>query len=809
MLPVVRPSFRHGDDRATGSGRTAAILGPRTVVRMATYTEHLRDRGPDGLAAVLALRPDLAAPPPATVRALAARAANRASLERVLATFDTRTLTVLEAVVALEGTVRDAPSADDVARAVGDDVGTELQRALDTAVLWSDGGLRPSPGLVEVLGPYPAGLGPSLAATLARRSTTSLATLAEQTGATGSAPEALARYLAAPTVVDRLLAAAPRGARQVLQALAAGPPVGRMPDVPGPAQAAVGWLLAHGLLSGGDPQHVVLPREVALVLRQDRTHLDLPDAPRPLGRAVAPATVDAEATRAAEGLVRLAGGVLTAWGREQPSVLRSGGLGARELRRLVTRLEVDETTTALVVEVVAAAGLVVDDGDDPPTFCPTTAADDWLALPPAERWAHLAQAWLSAERAPWLVGTRDERGALRTALDPESRRPWAPRLRRAVLGVLAQDGALSAEQVHEVLVWRTPRAAPALHAVSAVMAEAEVLGVTGAGAVGATGAALLAQRGAAAIGAELAALLPPSIDHVLLQGDLTGVVPGRPSEPLDTLLTLCAVVESRGAGVTVRFTEASVRAALDTGLSAEELLAALSRHARSGVPQPLEYLVLDASRRHGQVRVGLASSYLRGDAAALAGLAEDRALSGLGLLRLAPTVLAAQVSPAALVTALRERGLSPVTEDATGVVVLLDVRPRRVRVPRRAARPVDEEPAPSTPDAGAATERRLRRVARDLIAGDRREAAAGPQVQTSGEADPTDPVHALDLLRDAAARGVEVWLDVVGPQGTTRRRVRPVHVDGGRVRAIDAEREAELTVAVHRIAQVTLVQADE
>ncbi|HWS58614.1 MAG TPA: hypothetical protein VN257_08750, partial [Actinotalea sp.] len=120
--------------------------------------------------------------------------------------------------------------------------------------------------------------------------------------------------------------------------------------------------------------------------------------------------------------------------------------------------------------------------------------------------------------------------------------------------------------------------------------------------------------------------------------------------------------------------------------------------------------------------------------------------------------------------------------------------------------PAADGPATTDPSAaaGAAAERRLRRVAQDLLAGERRESATGPVP----EPDPADPVLALALLRDAATRGLEVWLDVVGPQGTTRRRVRPVHVDAGRVRAIDAEREAELTVAVHRIAQVTPVETD-
>ena len=47
---------------------------------------------------------------------------------------------------------------------------------------------------------------------------------------------------------------------------------------------------------------------------------------------------------------------------------------------------------------------------------------------------------------------------------------------------------------------------------------------------------------------------------------------------------------------------------------------------------------------------------------------------------------------------------------------------------------------------------------------------------------------------------------MVDPSGVPlRRRVRPVRVDGGRVRVVDAERETEMTVAVHRIASVSRV----
>jgi hypothetical protein len=62
----------------------------------------------------------------------------------------------------------------------------------------------------------------------------------------------------------------------------------------------------------------------------------------------------------------------------------------------------------------------------------------------------------------------------------------------------------------------------------------------------------------------------------------------------------------------------------------------------------------------------------------------------------------------------------------------------------------------------------------------------------------------LVLLREAAAEKAEVWVELVGSHGVPQRRLlRPLRVEGGRLRAIDTARESELTVAVHRIASVT------
>lgn len=851
---------------------------------MAGYTQWLRSRGADGLATLLRLRPDLAAPAPATLRSLAARATTRVSLDRVLAGVDGLLLQCLESVLALDGTAgRDGGvSAFEVAAAVGLEPGqvtTALTQGLDLGLLWQDAPdgaagpddapahLRPAPGVADALGPYPAGLGPVLQQTLARRSAQGLERLAAALGvdlpehtpadddpvqptsadadavaAAAAAVGRVARHLALPATVETLLGSAPPGARQVLDALTWGPPVGRSPEnrpgQPTPARTAVEWLLRHGLLSVQDAQHVVLPREVALALRGGLTHRSPATAPAPERSPVSRRTVDADSALHAEEITRLVGGLVTLWGDEPAAILRTGGLGVRELRRVANRLDVTEAVAALVVEVAAAAGLVIDDGEDPPALAPTSDGEEWLVDPVPERWQVLAQSWLAAESAAWLVGSRDERGSVRAALDPESRRPWAPRLRRTVLEVLADAPAqvdpdsapvLTAAQVHEVLAWRSPRSAPAEHAVEAVMTEAGLLGVLGAGGLSSAGLALLRR---AALGPAdptdlgpadaLAAQLPPAVDDVLLQGDLTGIVPGRPSPALGALLEMSADVESRGAGLTVRFTATSVRRALDTGRTAEQLLAALSQHARSGVPQPLEYLVLDAARRHGQVRVGMASSYLRSDDPhLLAGLVEDRALRSLGLLQLAPTVIAAQATPAALVAALRERGLAPVTEDPSGQVLVTGPQRHVVRRPRgrRTARPVSAPAAPPALTAEEARDRRLRRLATDLLKADGREiGGAGARDDDGTQADGAwagattgtpDPVLALAILREAVTEGREVWIEIVDPSGgLQRRRVRPLRVDSGRVRAVDAEREAELTVAVHRIASVTPTSGD-
>ncbi|SDC83596.1 Helicase conserved C-terminal domain-containing protein [Sanguibacter gelidistatuariae] len=779
---------------------------------MVTFSDWLCARSDAELVALLSHRADLASPSPSTLLSLAARATSRASLQRATTALDAAHLMVLESVAVLDSlgeivTTERVVAAIAAEPAIANDattIPTLLEDLTDTALLWQShpGIYRPAPGIEETLDAYPAGLGPALLPRDGRPDTAIL-----------QAPDA------------------PAGARAILAALQWGPPVGRIPSASdSPTAAAIGWLIDRGFVRQVDAHHVMLPREIALDLRSGRTHRGLPPAPALPEPTLTQATIDAESARAAQEIVRRVAEVISTWQVAPAPALKAGGLGVRELRRLAQQLEVDELTTAFVVELALMTGLVTSDGADPASFAPTVEADEWLAADLPARWAALASAWCPSARAPWLVGSRDDRGALRSALEPELHRMWVPRLRSELLRVLAQAprAAVHADAVVAVLTWRSPRSVPPHAAVVALLREANLLGITGAHSLAIGGHVLAAappltvpdDATRLALAGSLTQTLPEAVDELLLQGDLTGIVPGRPTPELEALLTESTEVESRGAGVTVRFTAASVTRALDAGRTADELLTELTQHSRAAIPQPLDYLVHDAARRHGQVRLGVAASYVRvDDPVLLAGLVDDPKLASLGLFSLAPTVLAATAPAAQLLTALRERGLAPAMEDPDGNVVYADLRAAYVRLPTRRGRRAGQHSrsVDGSPERALSAPERTERL-RGLVARLREQShltqarrtqgapslAAIPAASgTGGGPGTSDPLVALGLLREAAADGREVWLDMVGPAGgITRRRVRPLRIDAGRLRAVDVARESEITVAVHRVAGV-------
>jgi Helicase conserved C-terminal domain len=736
----------------------------------------LRAQDDDTLADLLRLRSDLAVPPPADLTVLATRAGIRASVHRACDDLDTVALHVVEALVVADADSEPVPVAE-IARLLGPDLPrAALDVALATlrarALVWDcGGGVALVPAVRDVVSRFPGGLGRPAAG------------------------------VAASSDLPHLLAAVDPDERRVLETLAVGPPVGRSRGGADPA-SPVSRLLARGLLVRVDADTVELPRQVGLALRGDRPlgslTLDPPDLATS-NRGVE--TVDGTAAGAALRALRQAEQLVAFWGTSPPPALRSGGLGVRELRRVAREVDADETTAALLVEIVVAADLVGESDGVAPEWVPTTGADVWAAGGPEQKWAVLARAWLDLPRVPGLIGARDDAGRPIAALSDGPRRPTAPRDRRRVLAGLAELPAGTAvggpDALAGLLAWRAPRQGGRLRdeVVRWTLSEATVLGVVALDALSTPGRTLLADPARAA--AALRVALPDPVDHVLLQADLTAVAPGPLEPELERELDLVGEVESAGGATVYRFTETTVRRALDAGRTAAELHDLFATRSATPVPQGLTYLVDDVARRHGRLRGGAAASFLRSDDEVLiAEVLAAPAAGSLELRRIAPTVAVSPLPLAELMDGLREAGFTPTAEDQGGAVLDLTDRGRRISPRRRSGPPRAVEPDPE----------QLRGLVSRMRAGD---ALAGLRRSTEGgRAWSRGPGGAtVETLRAAARERRSVWIGFVDGHGVAGEQVlEPTSVGGGVVEGRDTVDGGLRRVPLHRITSIALVE---
>lgn len=809
MTTTQRPE---GDPAGPVDGNTA----PRTLA------EDLRGRGDADLARLLRSRPDLTTPVPADLTQLATRATTRASVARALERLDRFTLQVVDAAVVLP----DGFAYAELRALVGDV--PQLPDALDAlraqALVWGpDHALRVVRTVRDLAGASPAGLGPSLAAALGATGPARLQEILADLGLPPTADavgaiRAIAGLFGDAKAVAELLADAPQAAVEVLDKLVWGPPTGSVRGADRPVRAAdaatpVAWLLARGMLVAAGPQTVVLPRELGLTLRGGVVHRDLaPTPPEITPTPRDPQAVDAAAAGAAFTAVRRVEELLELWSAGGPPVLRAGGLGVRDFKRVAAALDVPESEAALWLELAYAAGLAAGDGEADERWLPTPAYDTWRARPVAERWAALAGVWLETTRVPGLVGTRDDKDRPINALGPGIDRTTAPEVRHAILGRLAalpDGGAASADDLLADLAWhrpvRTARLRPEL--VDRTVVEAELLGITGRSALSRAGRAVLA--GDLNTAAELLApLLPEPLDHVLLQADLTAIAPGPLVVELAQELHMAADIESTGGATVYRFSEPSIRRALDSGRTAADLHRLFATHSRTPVPQPLTYLVDDVARRHGKLRVGAASAYLRCDDESILGeLLADRRAAGLRMRRLAPTVLAAEAAPDAVLSALRSIGYAPMAESATGDVVV--TRPDAHRTPPRSLPPRvtgdPPVPSPSLIEAAVTAIRAGDRAASGRARGD--EAGAG---HAPAELPRTSAAETLLALQTALADHRPVWIGHVTHEGrATQHIIVPIELRGGFVTAQEPAAGRLHTYPLSRITGVAEVDASE
>jgi hypothetical protein len=292
-----------------------------------------------------------------------------------------------------------------------------------------------------------------------------------------------------------------------------------------------------------------------------------------------------------------------------------------------------------------------------------------------------------------LVGKEGSKNV--APLGPELDRAAAANVRRLALSLLQENQSLSLdlESLYRAAQWHAPsRRSGGLQKdyLLWTLREVEWLGITGQGALSTYGAEFLSGGENTAIADDL----PKPVDHILIQSDNTAIAPGPLEHEVAQELALIADVESRGGATVFRFSEGSIRRGLDHGRTGDEISKFLSKTSKTPMPQPLEYLIADVAKKHGKLRVGNTTSFIRcEDSALITQILSDKRLDILNLRKIAPEVLICGYEAAEAMNILRSCGYLPVGEDSRGAL-LSGPRIQRAQTKARPLRAIGEYERP-------------------------------------------------------------------------------------------------------------------
>jgi hypothetical protein len=625
-------------------------------MEMRSFSDYLRSVDDAALLKLFSARPDLVTPVPPDIASLAVRACSAPSLARAIDSLNQWQFQVLEAAASVN-----EPFLEKSVVALTDKAAkTALEHLVTIGLVYpSDDGMRLPTQLRDVIGTEPAGLGPASMAKL--------------------------------KISD--LDNAPADAKKVLDRLVWGPPRGSVGDIKNPGPG-VTWLLEKKFLVPLDQRTVILPREVGIALRGGKIHKEqFIQQPALIGAKRNESQVNLAAIANVSTVLRWVEELLNFWADEPADALRAGGLGVRDLKIVSTHLGVDESCTAFVAELAYLASLISFDADD--RILPSNKFDIWLMQTPADRWQMLASQWLITSRVSGLVGRVEAKNV--AALGPELDRVNAARVRALTLELLRENQGIAPDwnSFKDLLTWRAPvRRNSSLQDELAewTLREAEWLGITGQGALSKFGAQFLNGDDLSSINEDL----PKTVDHILIQSDNTAIAPGPLEHEISQALAMMAEIESRGGATVYRFTESTIRRALDHGKTGDEIKTFLIKTSKTPMPQPLEYLIADVAKKHGKLRVGNTSSFIRcEDTALISQIMNDKKLEILALRRIAPEVVICDMDATDAMRVLRECGYLPAGESANGMI-LTGPKSNRALTKPRPPRVIGEVEIPDT-----------------------------------------------------------------------------------------------------------------
>lgn len=161
---------------------------------------------------------------------------------------------------------------------------------------------------------------------------------------------------------------------------------------------------------------------------------------------------------------------------------------------------------------------------------------------------------------------------------------------------------------------------------------------------------------------------PAETDSFIVQHDLSIIAPGPLSAQASARLREMSHVESRGMASTFRISAESISRALATGDDGVALLAFLSGHSLTELPQNLVYLINDVAAKHGSVRVSANGGRTIVEAATdqlAALLGVDSNVRHLQLAAAGVRTFQTALEPRAVINVLVEAGYPAVTVDAS------------------------------------------------------------------------------------------------------------------------------------------------
>ena len=292
-----------------------------------------------------------------------------------------------------------------------------------------------------------------------------------------------------------------------------------------------------------------------------------------------------------------------------------------------------------IFELAAAAGLISSvDG----RWALTARAAEWIDLSARDRWNLLASTWVE------LLG----------------------------MGASAE---LKAELTHGHPLDQALRDCFPLERFDAssrfghILTYSELLGLSVNGAVSSWTLSLLSGSPEKAANV-IEKSLPKTQGRIIIQGDLSVIAPGPLSTDDERELRAFVDIEQAGLASRYRLSALSVSFGMESGLSADQMRGTLLRLSGGALPQPVDYLLNDAVKRFGRIRV-IEDSRSGGcfvfssDPTLLTELVNDSRLKPYNLIRIDSESLSSRFGRDILYFGLREVGHTAIRSDRAGAPI--------------------------------------------------------------------------------------------------------------------------------------------